>query len=74
MFNLDFSAAKATAITETVRLQFRGEVFNILNHPNFAQPVNQITSQQFGRITATRATRGDVSSSRQIQLGLKLVF
>jgi hypothetical protein len=74
MFNLDFSLAKNTAITERVGLQFRAEVFNILNHPNFAQPVHQITSAQFGQITLTRAVRGDVSSSRQIQLGMKLIF
>jgi len=74
MYNLDFSVAKNTFITERVALQFRAEVFNILNHPNFTQPVNSITSQQFGQITATRAVRGDVSSSRQIQLGMKLVF
>jgi hypothetical protein len=74
MFDLDFSAAKSTLIKERVGLQFRAEVFNILNHPNFTQPVNQITSSQFGQITATRAARGDVSSSRQIQLGMKLVF
>jgi hypothetical protein len=74
MMNLDFSVAKNTAVTERVGLQFRAEVFNILNHPNFSQPVNQLTSSQFGQITATRAVRGDVSSSRQIQLGLKLLF
>jgi len=74
MYNLDFSVAKNTKITERVGLQIRGEVFNIFNHPNFTQPVNQVTSIQFGQITATRATRGDVSSSRQIQLGAKLVF
>ena len=74
MYNLDFSVAKNTIVTERVGLQFRAEVFNILNHPNFTQPVNSITSSQFGQITATRAVRGDVSSSRQIQLGMKLVF
>ncbi len=74
MWNLDYSIAKNTAITEKVGLQFRAEAFNIFNHPNFTQPVNQTTSAQFGQITATRAARGDVSSSRQIQLGLKLIF
>ena len=74
MFNFDFSIAKNTAITEKVGIQFRAEAFNILNHPNFGQPVNQTTSAQFGQITLTRAARGDVSSSRQIQLGAKLIF
>jgi hypothetical protein len=74
MFDLDFSVAKNTAITEKIGLQFRAEVFNIMNHPNFGQPVYQVTSAQFGQILATRAVRGDVSSSRQIQLGAKLIF
>ena len=74
MYNFDFSVAKNTAITERIGLQFRAEVFNIVNHPNFTQPVSQTTSTQFGQITATRAVRGDVSSSRQIQLGMKLIF
>ena len=74
MFNLDFSIAKNTAVTERVGIQLRVEAFNIMNHPNFTQPVNQVTSAQFGQITATRAARGDVSSSRQLQLGLKLIF
>ncbi len=72
--NVDFSAAKTTAITERVGLQFRAEVFNILNHPNFTQPINSLTASNFGQITATRAARGDLGSSRQIQLGMKLVF
>jgi Carboxypeptidase regulatory-like domain len=74
MMNLDLQAAKSTAITEHINLQFRAEVFNIMNHPNFGQPVQQVTAATFGQILATRATRGDLSSSRQIQLGMKLVF
>jgi hypothetical protein len=45
-----------------------------LNHPNFTQPQNNITATTYGQITATRATRGDLSSSRQLQLGMKLIF
>jgi hypothetical protein len=36
--NLDFSLAKNFHVTERFRLQFRAEFFNILNHPNFANP------------------------------------
>jgi len=72
--NVDFSVAKNTHIKERINLQFRAEVFNILNHPNFGQPNRTVTSADFGRITATRTARGDLGSSRQIQLGLKLNF
>jgi hypothetical protein len=74
LMNLDLSASKTTMIREWIQLQFRAEVFNIMNHPNFGQPVQQVTSSTYGQILATRATRGDVSSSRQIQLAMKLVF
>jgi outer membrane receptor protein involved in Fe transport len=37
--NLDFSVFKTTKITENVKLQLRVEVFNVLNHPNFASPL-----------------------------------
>ena len=34
----DFALYKNTAITERVTMQLRAEFFNILNHPNFANP------------------------------------
>jgi hypothetical protein len=37
-FDLDFAITKDTNITEHVTLQLRAELFNILNHPNFALP------------------------------------
>ncbi len=37
--DLDFSLVKDTKITERVGVQFRVNVFNILNHPNFANPL-----------------------------------
>jgi hypothetical protein len=72
--DVDLSIAKNTLIKESVNIQFRAEAFNLLNHPNFTQPNRTVTSGDFGRITATRTARGDLGSSRQIQLGLKLTF
>ncbi len=40
--NLDFSVTKNTQMTEHVNLQLRAEFFNILNHPNFAQPTHAL--------------------------------
>jgi hypothetical protein len=42
-WNADFSVTKNTKLTETLALQFRAELFNIFNHPNFALPTNVIT-------------------------------
>jgi Carboxypeptidase regulatory-like domain len=36
--NWDVSVAKNWALGETLKVQFRAELFNILNHPNFANP------------------------------------
>jgi hypothetical protein len=41
--NLDFSITKNTQLKEQLTLQFRAEFFNILNHPNYAQPNHNIT-------------------------------
>jgi hypothetical protein len=72
---LDLSALKATCISEKVNLQFRAELFNVLNHANFGTPnavvftsASTIPAPTAGVITSTSTT------SRQIQLGLKLLF
>ncbi len=72
--DIDLSIAKTTVIKERASLQFRAEAFNLFNHPNFGQPVNNLASSAFGQILATRTARGDLGSSRQLQLGLKLIF
>jgi hypothetical protein len=50
-----------------MRLQFRSEFFNVLNHTNFGIPTTQTTSVAFGQIRTTYPPR-------QIQLALKLIF
>lgn len=82
--NTDFSIIKNTKLTETVRVQFRAEFFDLFNHANFGQPgrVAQINRNadgtfnfgSFGQITNTRFATGDSGSSRQIQFALKFLF
>ncbi len=63
----DFSLFKDFPIRESKTLQFRVECFNLLNHPNFGLPVNDINSPSFGQIQSAAAPR-------LIQLALKLLF
>jgi hypothetical protein len=72
--NTDFSIAKITNLRDRMRLQFRGEVFDLFNHANFGLPGNVVGTPGFGRITSTRFPTGESGSSRQIQLGIKLIF
>jgi hypothetical protein len=72
--NADLSIAKDTTIGEKMRVQFRAEIFDVLNHANFAQPGTIVGSPSFGRITSTRFPTGELGSSRQIQLGVRLMF
>ncbi len=46
----DFSLTKNTKLTERFTAQFRAEVFDLFNHPNFGQPgrVAQVGSTSFG--------------------------
>ncbi len=37
--NFDFSFSKDTKLTERVNMQLRADFFNVLNHPNFANPL-----------------------------------
>jgi hypothetical protein len=72
--NTDVSLMKDTVFAEKIRLQFRAELFNLFNHPNFGQPGNVVGTPGFGRITNTRFPTGESGSSRQAQLGMKLIF
>jgi hypothetical protein len=82
----DLSLLKSTQLTERTHLQFRAEFFNVLNHTNLQTPnevvytsgptqgtaANQtapaVLSPTAGVITSTAGT------SRQIQLGAKIIF
>ncbi len=74
--NTDFSIIKRTKIGENKVIEFRWEIFDLLNHANFGQPgrTAQVGSTAFGVITNTRFPTGDSGSSRQMQFALKLKF
>jgi hypothetical protein len=72
--NTDFSIVKNTKIKEKFNLQFRTELFDIFNHPNFGNPGNTVTASSFGLITSTRFPAGDFGSAREVQFALKLIF
>jgi len=73
---LDTSLFKNIQFTERYRLQFRAEFFNILNHANFAPPVQNLSL--FGANGSPVSTAGLITStlttSRQIQFGLKFIW
>ena len=66
--NFDLSLFREDALWERLRMQVRVEAFNVFNHPTFGTPQTSITDPRFGQISST------VSTARQIQLGLKLIF
>jgi len=80
LVSVDLSLVKSFELGRSRTLQLRAECFNLPNHPNFAVPSGRtaftgvnpdgspIVAPTWGRITST------VTTSRQIQLGLKLAF
>ncbi len=68
MFEWTAALAKRWRLGERLRLDFRCEVLNLLNHPNYGTPNRTLGSPEAGKI---RATHGQ---PRQVQLGLRLSF
>ncbi len=69
----DFSAMKNTQLTEGIRLQLRAEFFNLLNRANFLTP-NLIVGTPTGVSPTGGLITSTATTSRQIQLGLKLLW
>lgn len=53
---MDLALMKDVAITERVTFSFGAQAFNLLNHPNFDQPVGDYANPQFGSITTSVGT------------------
>jgi hypothetical protein len=66
--NLDLSLFKQFQFNERTRLQFRAEAFNLTNSPSFSAPGTNIDTTSGGVVTST------ISTPRNVQFGLKLIF
>ena len=80
--DFDLGVFKNNRFRERYNLQLRAQIFNLFNHPNFGSPTlslsapntSNLNPSNFGVVRATRAPRGDASSSRQIEFGMRLSF
>jgi hypothetical protein len=85
----DFAVHRDIHIHDTLKLQFRAELFNVVNHPNFGPPNNLfgtggfgVSTQMLGRSLAGSGSAGNggfsslyqVGGPRSVQLALKLLF
>ena len=70
--NIDMSLSKNIAISDQVRMQFRTEVFNVLNRANLALPVSQVLDRQGRPRVDSGFISSTTTSARQIQFGLRL--
>jgi len=68
LLQVDVSALKQFPITESKRLEFRAEFFNVGNHPVFAAPVTNVNQASGGQVSAT------ANSNRIIEFALKVYF
>ena len=69
----DFSTLKNTAVGERLTVQFRAEIFNLLNRANFNTP-NLIVFTPTGVSGTAGAITSTSTTSRQVQFALKLLW
>ena len=82
MWQADLALQRKFAVTDKVALQFRSDFFNVLNHPNFANPDGNLddgplfgrSSQLLNRGLGGLSPLYQVGGPRSIQLSLKLFF
>lgn len=80
-WQIDLGVRRRLPLTQRVRLQARVEIFNLLNHANFAPPVGNPNSPFFGE-SIQMLNRGlgglnavyQIGGPRSVQLGLRLEF
>lgn len=76
--NLDFSVFKnipVRRISESFKVQFRAEAFNVLNHTNFQPPYsNNVVFDGSNLVSGVGLIQATQTTARQIQFGLKLIW
>ncbi len=83
-FDTDLTLMKTLPIPrwEGAKFQFGAQAFNVLNHPNFDQPIGDIANPQFGSIVRTVATPTSIfgsflgadASPRSLQIKAQVIF
>jgi Carboxypeptidase regulatory-like domain len=75
LYQTDLSLAKKFAFTERLAMQFRAEFFNLFNHTNFNTPNPVVYAAATGGPSPTAGViTSTATTSRQVQLGLKLLW
>jgi hypothetical protein len=77
--NVDVSLIKDTRLSEGLRMQIRGELFNVFNTTNLALPLRTLTDPYFGLSRKTQDVAGGVpgiggGGPRVMQLAVKLIY
>jgi hypothetical protein len=72
--NTDFSVVKHFALRESMRLDFRAEFFNLLNHPQFGAPGGNNYGADFAAPATFAVINYTVNNPRLVQFALKLAF
>jgi hypothetical protein len=67
LFNVDLTLSREFPIKERLRLQLRGEFFNLFNEKHFLAPNSIVGSGSFGRITGA-------DPGRVVQVAAKLIW
>jgi len=87
VWQADLALRRQVNLTERLKLQLKAELFNIFNHPNFANPNGDLSqpatfgqsTQMFGRSLSSSASAGlsplyQIGGARSIQLAVKIQF
>jgi hypothetical protein len=74
-YNWDFSLFKDFRVREHQTLQFRAEMFNIFNTPQFSNPGASLSApNSFGKSLGTISTPAGFGTNRQVQFALRYSF